>query len=107
MPAPGTAEPQGGTRAAGEVPDCQSCGACCAFSWEWPAFIGPGDGEDIPAHMVEDGRMRCHGDRCVALAGRLGVDVHCTVYADRPLVCREFTAGDDECLAVRRHFGFD
>ncbi|WP_328702877.1 YkgJ family cysteine cluster protein [Arenibaculum pallidiluteum] len=92
--------------AGADVPDCQSCGACCAFSWEWPALIGFGDGAGIPPHLIEDGRMRCEGNRCAALAGTLGEDVHCTVYADRPLVCREFASGSEDCLAVRRHFGF-
>lgn len=51
--------------------------------------------------------MRCDGDRCVALAGTLGVDVYCKVYEHRPLVCAEFAAGSDACLEVRRQFGFD
>ncbi|WP_184446386.1 YkgJ family cysteine cluster protein [Rhodospirillum centenum] len=91
----------------GAVPDCEGCGACCAYSWEWPALLGPGDGAGIPAYFIEDGRMRCDGDRCSALAGTLGEAVHCRVYADRPLVCREFTAGSDDCRELRRLFGFD
>jgi Fe-S-cluster containining protein len=90
----------------GEIPDCESCGACCAFSREWPALIGPRDGDGIPRHFIENGRMRCDGDRCSALAGTLGVDVSCKVYENRPLVCREFTAGSESCHTVRRHFGF-
>lgn len=89
------------------VPDCEGCGACCAYSWEWPTLIGDRDGEGIPAHLIEDGRMRCDGDRCAALAGTIGEAVHCRVYEDRPLVCREFTAGSDACHAVRAHFGLD
>ncbi|WP_035691676.1 YkgJ family cysteine cluster protein [Azospirillum halopraeferens] len=88
-------------------PDCEACGACCTYSWEWPAFIGPGDGDGIPSYLVEDGRMRCDGDRCAALVGTPGSSVFCRVYEDRPLVCREFTAGSDACRAVRRHFGFE
>ena len=89
------------------VPDCQSCGACCSYSWEWPTLIGFGDGDGLPRHLIEDGRMRCNGNRCAALAGTIGEEVHCTVYEDRPLVCREFAAGSDDCLAVRREFGFE
>lgn len=51
--------------------------------------------------------MRRNGDRCAALCGILGEEVHCIVYEDRPLVCMEFTAGSEACHAVRRHFGFD
>jgi uncharacterized protein len=89
------------------VPDCQSCGACCAYSWEWPTLIGPGDGDGLPFHLIEDGRMRCNGNRCAALSGELGEEVSCTVYEDRPLVCREFAAGSEDCRMVRMAFGFD
>jgi len=40
------------------------------------------------------------------LEGELGVCVGCSVYANRPLVCREFQAGSADCLMVRRKFGF-
>ena len=89
------------------VPDCETCGACCAYSWEWPTFIGDRDSEGIPEHLTDEGRMRCDGDRCVALAGTIGVSVHCRVYENRPLVCREFTGGSQACQAVRTHFGLD
>ena len=97
-------DPQDGLSAA---PDCESCGACCSFSWEWPTLIGDHDGDGIPAYLIEDGRMRCDGDRCAALAGTIGDSVHCRVYTDRPLVCREFAAGSEACHAVRAHFGLD
>ncbi len=48
--------------------------------------------------------MLCHGDRCAALAGEVGNRAHCRVYANRPLVCREFQAGSEDCLMVRRSF---
>lgn len=91
------------------IPDCETCGGCCAYSCDWPAFIGDRDGDGIPDHLIdhEEGRMRCDGNRCAALAGSLGVEVYCTVYANRPLVCMEFVAGSDGCHAVRRHFGFE
>ncbi|MGY0778093.1 YkgJ family cysteine cluster protein [Azospirillum argentinense] len=87
------------------VPDCESCGACCAYSWEWPTFIGDWDGEEIMEHLKEDGRMRCNGNRCAALMGTLGESVFCSVYEHRPLVCREFTAGSDACHTVRSQLG--
>ena len=86
--------------------DCLACGACCAYSAAWPVFIGEGDAADIPAQLVdfEHGRMRCHGNRCAALAGEPGSRAYCTIYAARPLVCREFQAGSEDCLMVRRSF---
>lgn len=87
--------------------DCRNCGACCAFSADWPQFIGDRDGDGIPAALVDPGRrrMRCAGDRCAALAGRVGERVACTVYASRPLVCRELQPGDADCRLARAAFG--
>ena len=41
--------------------------------------------------------MRCDGDRCSALSGRIGVATSCTIYAVRPEVCRTCMPGDAEC----------
>jgi hypothetical protein len=87
-------------------PDCLACGACCAYSESWPAFIGEGDGAGIPDELIdfERQRMLCHGDRCAALAGEIGRRARCSVYENRPLVCREFQAGSEDCVMVRRSF---
>jgi Fe-S-cluster containining protein len=68
--------------------DCIACGACCAYSESWPAFIGDGDGVGIPDELIdfEHGRMLCHGNRCSALVGEIGRRAQCSVYANRPLV---------------------
>jgi Fe-S-cluster containining protein len=86
--------------------DCIACGACCAYSESWPAFIGDRDGEGIPEELVdiEFERMQCYGNRCSALVGEIGTHAVCSVYAHRPLVCREFQSGSDDCLMVRRSF---
>ena len=87
--------------------DCLACGACCAYSESWPVFIGEGDGAGIPRELIdlEHGRMLSHGRRCAALAGELGSRAQCSIYADRPLVCREFQPGSEDCIMVRRSFG--
>ena len=88
---------------------CQSCGACCAFSREWPRFSTEADADLdlIPPTFVDEtqGRMRCSGDRCSALIGDVGVATSCAVYAVRPAVCRTCLPGDDECRTARRRFG--
>jgi len=87
---------------------CQACGACCSFSAEWPRFSLESDAalDLIPRALVDDGqgRMRCRGDRCSALAGEVGVSTSCTIYAVRPDVCRACLPGDDECRRARRRF---
>jgi uncharacterized protein len=87
---------------------CQSCGACCAYSRSWPRFSTEDDAalDLIPAKFVNENQsgMRCDGERCSALAGRIGVETRCVIYAVRPEVCRTCMPGDAECnLARRRH----
>jgi Fe-S-cluster containining protein len=101
--------PTGASRAGSEPAfACQACGACCAYSREWPRFSLEDDAAlaRIPARFVDDegGRMRCVGDRCTALVGEVGVATSCAVYAVRPDVCRLCLPGDDECLRARALF---
>lgn len=90
---------------AGDSGLCQSCGACCAHSREWPRFTLESD-DDIaripPALIATDGSgMRCDGERCAALAGTINSAVSCTVYTVRPIVCRDCLPGDDACTMAR------
>jgi Fe-S-cluster containining protein len=88
---------------------CQTCGACCAYSANWPRFtIEEDDALDlIPPALVNDrlSGMRCDGDRCAALHGKIGVSTACTIYAIRPEVCRTCMPGDAECAMARRKHG--
>jgi hypothetical protein len=88
---------------------CQTCGACCAYSRDWPRFALETEEEilAIPQHYVDDARgtMRCEGDRCMALSGEIGVATACTLYAVRPEVCRACQPGDDSCNVARAHYG--
>ncbi|WP_300259865.1 YkgJ family cysteine cluster protein [Bradyrhizobium sp.] len=88
---------------------CQSCGACCAYSANWPRFTMESDEalELIPAQFVNERQsgMRCEGDRCSALHGTVGEATSCGIYAMRPEVCRTCMPGDAECAIARRKFG--
>lgn len=92
-----------------EASPCQSCGACCAYSREWPRFTTEDDADldRIPAtYVAEDRRgMRCDGDRCSALEGEIGVSTACAIYVDRPDVCHACEAGDEACAMARRRHG--
>jgi len=85
--------------------DCQTCGACCAYSHEWPRFWTESQAEieRIPRRYRDDAStaMRCDGDRCSALEGEVGRSTRCAVYADRPVVCRDCRPGDDACRIAR------
>jgi len=88
---------------------CQACGACCAFSADWPRFWTETDEEiaRIPANFVMDDQsaMACDGDRCRALRGRVGEATLCAIYDVRPEVCRACQPGDDACRLARSHYG--
>jgi hypothetical protein len=88
---------------------CQSCGACCGYSANWPRFSIESDDELalIPEQLVNArlSGMRCEGDRCAALQGEIGDATACGIYAVRPEVCRTCMPGDAECAMARRKFG--
>ena len=91
--------------------DCQTCGACCSYSDEWPRFSLEEDAqlELIPEALVaaDLGGMRCVGGRCSALDGEVGAATTCTIYAIRPDVCHACMPGGDDCLMARAAFGLD
>jgi Fe-S-cluster containining protein len=88
---------------------CQACGACCSYSQNWPRFTTEDDAELdlIPEQFVNErlSGMRCDGDRCSALSGKVGVATSCAIYAARPEVCRTCMPGDAECAMARRRHG--
>ena len=88
---------------------CQACGACCDTSRDWPRFSTESEAElaAIPEELVDPGlgRMRCEGERCAALEGRVGVATRCRIYAIRPDVCRACQPGDPECEIARSRHG--
>ena len=55
---------------------CQACGACCSYSQNWPRFTTEDDAalDLIPERFVNErlSGMRCDGDRCSALSGKVG-----------------------------------
>jgi len=85
---------------------CQGCGACCAYSAEWPRFSLESEAAlaRIPDALIDGGggRMRCEGNRCAALQGEVGKSTRCSIYDLRPDVCRACMPGDPECLIARR-----
>lgn len=102
--------------------DCRSCGACCANPDENRAegvvdWVEVGPREALLADVRsaerlvvtnEDGEQHLRLDpsgRCLALRGRIGRHVTCTIYALRPRGCRLIEPGDERCLQYRRERG--
>lgn len=111
---------------------CVSCGACCCFYAREPAMIGAdGPAAEDPAlsYFVQithtnrwpDGDLEVLEETqrvmytkdlqgfpaCVALEGRPGQDVGCSIYETRPEHCRGFQPGSDMCLQTRQWAGFE
>ena len=99
------------------IPDCVTCGACCVYGLVIP--INRRDPEPLqryvevtldeaPDIVIERAFERSESDgRCVNMAGEVGIEIGCTVYPDRPQICRDFDAGSDRCFGYRRMYGID
>lgn len=100
------------------VPDCRTCGACCAFytcvaveetdpvprSHYWKI----GERGSSPAPIAKRQLRRDPvTNNCVGLEGEIGKAVGCGIYSRRPAACRAFDAGSDQCHAARRAFGLE
>ena len=102
--------------------DCTRCGACCTNADEnrvegYAAYVDVGEREALWKHqklvqryVTRDAEGKAHlkldaGQRCTALAGKLGKRVRCEIYALRPAPCRRVEAGDADCLRARRERG--
>ena len=82
---------------------CISCGACCAYFriyFYWREAELESDIR-VPIQLTTDvnpfqrcmlGTTEKSGNRCVALEGRVGQRVSCSIYANRPTPCRAFPA---------------
>ena len=104
--------------------DCLTCGACCYNPDEnrredFADWV-PLEPRDALLRRTRLARrlvvyndanvphLRLDGDqRCVALRGKLGVSVSCSIYDLRPRACRRVEAGSDRCLQYRRERAVD
>jgi Fe-S-cluster containining protein len=99
--------------------DCQACGACCRTFDVWLmdtdldrferaphllslTVIAPGTAAGQWRFM----RREQSTGQCTALEGGLR-SCRCTIYEDRPTLCRDFQAGSEDCLDARRRHGID
>lgn len=100
------------------IPDCLTCGACCAsfvcVTLESDNAVASKDYWEI-TKQSENGEFtvdRCIKRReedfsCTALEGKIGGNVSCRIYENRPKMCRTFEAGSDRCRAVRRAYNIE
>ncbi|HJQ23132.1 MAG TPA: YkgJ family cysteine cluster protein [Blastocatellia bacterium] len=102
---------------AASLPDCLTCGACCAFFHQvavldsdptprrltWAVW----DAGDVAGPKTRWLRREPDQGHCVAFAGQVGERARCEIYELRPRSCRAFEAGSDRCRAVRRAYGLE
>ncbi len=85
-----------------EDPTTVACDNCVARCCRLTVVLMPSD--DVPVRYVEhdehDLPTMARGDDGWCLALDRG-SLRCTIYEQRPLVCREFPEGGDDCLAER------
>jgi Fe-S-cluster containining protein len=98
-----------------EANPCLDCGACCAcfrVSFYW-GEISPVSSPGVPDEFTE--KLNHHravmlgtnqkNPYCIALQGRIGENVSCGIYEQRPSPCREFAAGSEGCSSARKKHG--
>ena len=102
--------------------DCQRCGACCVppAPYDGTCYVSL-DGQEAKqmrrlgvtvVHGLGDSFLGCRPHRgaggrpaCVALRGKVGTNCHCSIYDDRPHVCRWFEVGSRLCREARQESG--
>ena len=102
--------------------DCQSCGACCQASKDYTGeqYIRL-TAEDVNQFTLEQQRLHTvavdndpygmvgalclNKGVCSALEGTIGEAVSCSVYSNRPSICRTFDMGGDCCRLAREEAG--
>jgi Fe-S-cluster containining protein len=103
--------------------DCQACGACCV---QQPprdgtsyVFLDRQEAREMRRRgltVVQAARgdsflgCRAHAGAagrpaCVAFRGTVGQTCGCSIYADRPRVCRQFAVGERLCRQAREQAG--
>lgn len=100
-----------------EIPECLSCGACCASlicvgvrpgedgdrSDQWEIVSDSDEGLVVDVFLKRDHETLA----CIALDGVVGETVACRIYESRPSMCHHFEAGSDRCHAIRRAYGLE
>ena len=100
------------------IPDCLTCGVCCAFppivpvrphesaslSSYWDVML---DGVDEDVTINRTLPRSVETGHCSYLEGELKENISCGIYANRPQTCRDFDVGSDKCHAYRRMNGIE
>lgn len=83
------------------IPECQSCGACCHASYRYYVQVTNDDRKKLAdENLIEKcgviDFMKMKDGHCIALK-KDGNRFTCSVYENRPQVCRDFERGSIAC----------
>ncbi len=90
----------------GDPDPCAPCGACCRGVFDHAPVRD--DDPELPQDLVEDrDGQRCipHDVNGACRALSTSSPWRCGVHSARPLVCRDFPVGGDDCCEARRNRG--
>ena len=88
--------------------DCRTCGACCGYASPDPAqrlTLRVVDDAEAGGEVLERQRDAAGYLRCYLLRGVIGRRVACSIYRERPSVCREVAPGSRICMDARKEVG--
>lgn len=94
-----------------EIPErCEGCGACCHLVVEImeqdndvpPELLAAHKFEGVDGYEVEYTMRRREDGACIALDPETRL---CTIYENRPIVCRDFERGNYQCYQSVRDQG--
>ena len=84
---------------------CITCGACCSYTDpKWIEVSGEDRKRLNNDDLIESGDVESYAmkqtkqGKCVALQGKIGVKVSCSVYPNRPQVCCDVMPGSNKCI---------
>jgi Fe-S-cluster containining protein len=80
-----------------DLPPCAGCGKCCHLLVELSSGV-----DFVPEEfVVEHSGVRCMDQRGDGACAALDADTNrCTIYEQRPQVCRDFNRGSDLCRRI-------
>ena len=103
-----------------KISPCETCGACCAFfAVSFPECEVTDNNGLVPSGLTLTQKVserimkgtQTGSPRCIALEGRIGSRVKCSIYPSRPSTCRNFVRsweagkGNELCDRARQIYG--